>query len=1162
MRRASVDIAQGDLPQARAQARDAADETALLLSAIAALKQCSAGCAETEGTAAANNSEARRDAEWESFANLSRRLDELEIRLRERSDPDDAALKSALKELEARLQAVARRRGPAMKPSSNPPGAFAADISVAEAAAAPAGAPGQDPVLTTSKEASFPFRSGLLSRLNSAAQGATGANPVRRPSDAPVLIDTQNHIAELARKLDNMCRGATHLPPHRSEGVRDAEVEHVREDAQDALPPNAVAALETAISALNARVETLRDEDTRPNSPERFDRLARDFQASIARIDQPSPIERMEREIKALSERLNDLGKPGIDPAAFTRMQRQTEEIRESLAALAARPSPTDKIERQVAKLAESLGSQSRGGPDQGRESFGEVTNEILTLLKDPARAAALQALEARLNALTSKAEEAIARTNDPSQFDALSRHIEATQRQLTARFEAGLTAASNETGALKELVGSLAEKMGAGRERNPMNLAVEALEREMAKVVERLDRADKGFASLTALEQSIAALFAQIEETRRTACEAAEAARTAAGDRAAETGAHGGDRRANSVDHEPAVAREIAELRASQEEADRRIHLTLTAVQETVGKVADRLAKLETDLGEMRPSHLGPLLGPGLAPIFAPRRDNFSQTDAARAGALKQGDPAATGAPGRDGVAAAEAFSTGNAPAHGVRIAEAADYLIEPGSGLPQRRRQKSEPRAGATLAHGLDGNGGGRADFIAAARRAAQAAQMAASEATNPLQDPAVEGAAETDHGLLRQTRRFYRAHKRPLLLSLTALFLAIGVYAVARTLADRPANDIAPAFLKLLGKGLVRGDTAPGPESKAPANDPPIASAARSPIAQNAIPGLLDPFGLEPPQALAPISGAAPSGDATPARKAIAGSAPIVAGALGRSDAARRDAAAANLAGASSTNPMLATSSPPNSPATVAAAAPYPPQAPAARQPTAASEDPRDSAEAGDAAAQFELALRFAEGRERPRDLQQAARWYERAAQQGFAAAQYRLAVLYEKGLGVARDLAQAEILYRAAAEQGNTRAMHNLGVLAADGANGRPDYQTAAFWFGKAAEFGVRDSQFNLAVLFSRGLGVPQDLARSYAWFAIVAADGDAEAIRKRDDVGAKLAAADLAAAKTSAEAFRPLPAIQAANEPDSAQAGVNAAGSPATPNAVRPKVSGL
>jgi localization factor PodJL len=868
----------------------------------------------------------------------------------------------------------------------------------------------------------------------------------------------------------------------------------------------------------------------------------------------------MEREIKTLGERLQELGKPGIDPAAFTRMQRQTEEIRESLAALAARPSPTDKIERQVAKLAESLGSQSRGGSDQGRESFGEVTNEILTLLKDPARAAALQALEARLNALTSKAEEAIARTNDPSQFDALSRHIEATQRQLTARFEAGLTAASNETGALKELVGSLAEKMGAGRERNPMNLAIEALEREMAKVVERLDRADKGFASLTALEQSIAALFAQIEETRRTACEAAEAARTAAGGRALETGALGGAQRA--VDHEPAVTREIAELRALQEEADRRIHLTLTAVQEAVGKVADRLAKLETDLGEMRPSHLGPLLGPGLAPIFAPRRDNFSQTDAAKAGALRQGEPAATGAPGRDGVAAAEAFSTANAPAHGVRIAEAADYLIEPGSGLPQRRRQKSEPRAGATLAHGLDGNGGGRADFIAAARRAAQAAQMAASEATSPLQDPAAEGAARTDHGLLRQTRRFYRAHRRPLLLGLTALFLAIGVYAAARALADRPANDIAPGFLKLLGKGHVRGDAAPGRESKAPANDPPIAGAARPPIAQNPIPGLLDPFELEPPHALAPTSGAAPSGEATPARKSIAGSAPIVAGALGRSDGARRDAAAVSLTGASSTNPMPAKSSPPNSLATVAPAASRPPQATAPRQPTAASEDPRDSAEAGDAAAQFELGLRFAEGRERPRDLQQAARWYEKAAQQGFAAAQYRLAVLYEKGLGVARDLVQAEILYRAAAEQGNTRAMHNLGVLAADGANGRPDYQTAAFWFGKAAEFGVRDSQFNLAVLLSRGLGVPQDLARSYAWFAVVAADGDAEAIRKRDDVGAKLAAADLAAAKTSAEAFRPLPASQAANEPDSAQAGSNAAGSPVTQNAVRPKVSGL
>ena len=59
--------------------------------------------------------------------------------------------------------------------------------------------------------------------------------------------------------------------------------------------------------------------------------------------------------------------------------------------------------------------------------------------------------------------------------------------------------------------------------------------------------------------------------------------------------------------------------------------------------------------------------------------------------------------------------------------------------------------------------------------------------------------------------------------------------------------------------------------------------------------------------------------------------------------------------------------------------------------------------------------------------------------------------------------------------------------------------------------------MRDSQYNLAVLYARGMGVTQDLAQSYAWFSAAAAQGDEDAAKKRDDVGAKLPASDLAGA---------------------------------------------
>jgi localization factor PodJL len=123
-----------------------------------------------------------------------------------------------------------------------------------------------------------------------------------------------------------------------------------------------------------------------------------------------------------------------------------------------------------------------------------------------------------------------------------------------------------------------------------------------------------------------------------------------------------------------------------------------------------------------------------------------------------------------------------------------------------------------------------------------------------------------------------------------------------------------------------------------------------------------------------------------------------------------------------------------------------------------------------------------------------------------------------------------------LYRKAAEHGNVRAMHNLAVLTAEGGRaGKPDYTVAAQWFRKAAEYGIHDSQYNLAILLARGLGVSQNLPLSYTWFAIAASQGDEDAGKKRDDVGAHLSAADLVAAKATAAAFHAKAPDAAAND---------------------------
>ena len=185
-------------------------------------------------------------------------------------------------------------------------------------------------------------------------------------------------------------------------------------------------------------------------------------------------------------------------------------------------------------------------------------------------------------------------------------------------------------------------------------------------------------------------------------------------------------------------------------------------------------------------------------------------------------------------------------------------------------------------------------------------------------------------------------------------------------------------------------------------------------------------------------------------------------------------------------------------------------------------------RTAAIAGDTAAEFEVAMRYAQGRGIPPDQQRAAHWLELAAQQGLAPAQFRLGGFYEKGIGVKKDLTQARTLYLAAAAKGNAKAMHNLAVLHAEGINGPGDYRAAALWFHKAADHGIIDSQYNLAILYERGSGEQQSYAEAYKWFAIAAHQGDSDAAAKRDEIASRLDEETLQAVDLVVKNWRPEP----------------------------------
>ena len=393
-------------------------------------------------------------------------------------------------------------------------------------------------------------------------------------------------------------------------------------------------------------------------------------------------------------------------------------------------------------------------------------------------------------------------------------------------------------------------------------------------------------------------------------------------------------------------------------------------------------------------------------------------------------------------------------------------------------------------------------RADFIAAARRAAQAAAAEAHQGEAPATEAFGEG---TEHkpGAFARISQAIRSRKRPLLLAAAAIILAIGALKVYGTVGGVPDHLTAPS------------PTASVDVPKSAASDVLAAAGAALP-AGGKTGALVAPSVTPDPDIAFSAPGAVDSqfgtGNAAPSASGFTQRQPVAAGNTPADQAAQP----VSLASASALPAPQATGS--------------------ASAPDAEIGSPKlvKAAASGDPAAAFEVAARYAGGDHVSKDLAKAADWYERAAEGGVAVAQYRLGSLYERGQGVTKDLTKAVDWYQRAADQGNVNAMHNLAVLMSEGVGGAPDQQKALQWFLAAADYGVRDSQYNLGVIYARGLGTPQDLVASYKWFAIAAAQGDGDSAQRRDEVAKLLSGNDLAKARAAVQAWHVKPPLADAN----------------------------
>jgi localization factor PodJL len=826
-----------------------------------------------------------------------------------------------------------------------------------------------------------------------------------------------------------------------------------------------------------------------------------DMHAALDRLPESLPLRAIDDKFRTLSTAveslINQRAPVGYDDEPMRRLEDRMDEIARAIQSASHAPAAFD--DGSLVRLERRLDDISRSIANVGGSTMDDSS---------------VERLESRIAALSRQIEDQIARPVAHPSFDQdrLVDAIESRLDELQARFEADrpTRAMQGIEQRLDDLASRLDKPQRSAAGMDP--LAVSNLEAQIANLSTYLSRPDTMGGPNDELAPRLDRLERSIQESRDLVVTAASQAAEQAVRRLGST---------QGPDSEVAngLVSDLRDLETLTRKSDERNSKTFEAIHDTLLKIVDRLGTIEqTD--QAKPVEFGrkSVETPSIAPdadfepveayVPAPERTPMTPAQAAAAAAM-----AALDEPTEQPVAkrsmlggltrklgrkeqepAILAGSSVSVAAPSVELDEpldpkAVNRPLEPGSGAPDLNaimRRVRDERAGPGRVENADA---AKADFIAAARRAAQAA-AAEAEVLKAKSDRAAPGGKSGLMNLLT-------ARRKPILMAAVAVMIALAGIQLSRTMVSDPAEISTESQTP---KPLSQNQAEPQGAPETAGEETPavrMAEANPKPAPIEAAPVEAAPAEAAPAETASTKAPAAEEGPDTP---------------LSDEQAAAMEAE-------------------PEADTQVVAAAP----ADAAAEPAAAATGDipvdagpiplREAAAGGDSKALFEIGARYSDGRGVKSDMKEAAKWYEKSAELGFAPAQYRIGNFYEKGNGVERDVKKAKTWYQLAANQGNASAMHNLAVLFAMGTDGTPDNESAVRWFTQAADYGVKDSQFNLGILAAKGVGMTQNLEESYKWFGLVAKTGDRDASTKRDEIAKSLRPEQLQRARASVELWK-------------------------------------
>ncbi|HEX8828847.1 MAG TPA: hypothetical protein VF778_12100, partial [Xanthobacteraceae bacterium] len=511
--------------------------------------------------------------------------------------------------------------------------------------------------------------------------------------------------------------------------------------------------------------------------------ISRQFTQALPR----QPVDSLGQQVEALAERIDHSRQSGVDSSVLAAIERGLAEIRDALHGLTTAESLVgfdESIKALAQKVDLIIARQDPTALEQLETAIGALRGIVSHVASGDALnrvAEDVRVLAVKVDALANSAASGRAVSALESRIDTLASvlHASAAPGHAPPR-------------ELEKLLSALIEKLDRSRFSQIDHAAFHRLEDRIALLIRRLDASDAQLGHLQSVERGLADLLVHLDRAR--------------GEPAI-------------VD---AIARDVAEIKFGEQ----RTQDSLETVHGAVEQLVNRLAMIE---GEIR---------------------NASKAAAVRSEApgIAASEKAPKPAAGPDAAASAAPWLMPIGASPGPAVAEVVpgradtrqrpidptlppDHPLEPGSAIGLRspsaieRIAALEPASGATKPAAA-GEPSDRQDFIAAARRAVQAAATPASR------DVRSESRRRRSSRKTSGTRQGGRSHARKLLAGACLVLLTVGSLEIAlHRLQGQHLAIEAPAVTERTLPSPAQAQTSSSTVS--PSTEPAAMSAPAAPL-----------------------------------------------------------------------------------------------------------------------------------------------------------------------------------------------------------------------------------------------------------------------------------------------------------------------------------------